>query len=293
MNEVSGYSIGIVGAGAVARALGRALHESGAPIDWLSSRSPAHADTARADIGGGLAVVPFDRFAALATHVVIAISDDSLSSVCRELAAARPIASVVVHTSGAQGMPPLAPLRAAGASAGVFHPLQSIPDGSASLQGITFATSGDAAAIAWCRQIAAAIAARTASVASEQLPLYHAGAVLASNGLVGLIDAASELFAASGMPRETILAAIEPLVRTTVDNMFSRGTTAALTGPVARGDASTVGRHLEALGGCAPEQMQIYRALSGQLMRIASRRGLEAGRMQALQMALDDASGER
>jgi predicted short-subunit dehydrogenase-like oxidoreductase (DUF2520 family) len=190
-------------------------------------------------------------------------------------------------------LPPLEPLRAAGASVGVFHPLQSIPDGSASLQGITFATSGDATATAWCRQIAAAIGARTAVVMPEQLPLYHAGAVLASNGLVGLLDAATELFARSGMPHDAILEAIEPLVRTTVDNVFSRGTTAALTGPVVRGDASTVRRHTEALRSRAPEQTGIYRALSGQMMRIASRRGLDAGRMHALRMALDDASGER
>ncbi len=65
--------------------------------------------------------------------------------------------------------------------------------------------------------------------------LYHAGAAIASNYLVTLHRAASEIFMRSGAPP----AGLEPLMRRVIENGFE------LTGPIARGDWDTVDRHLE------------------------------------------------
>ena len=89
-------------------------------------------------------------------------------------------------------------------------------------------------------------------LADEARPLYHAGAAIASNYLVTLHRAASELLAAAGAPPE----ALEPLMRRTIENGFE------LTGPIARGDWTTVERHLEALREQAPELEPVYRALA-------------------------------
>ncbi|HTS74541.1 MAG TPA: DUF2520 domain-containing protein, partial [Gaiellaceae bacterium] len=67
-------------------------------------------------------------------------------------------------------------------------------------------------------------------LADRARPLYHAGAAIASNYLVTLHRAASELLAAAGAPPE----ALEPLMRRTIDNGFE------LTGPIERGDWATV-----------------------------------------------------
>ena len=89
-------------------------------------------------------------------------------------------------------------------------------------------------------------------LADDQRALYHAGAALASNYLVTLHRAAAALFDAAGAPPEALL----PLMRRTMDNGFE------LTGPIARGDWSTVSAHLLALRERRPDLEPLYRALA-------------------------------
>jgi predicted short-subunit dehydrogenase-like oxidoreductase (DUF2520 family) len=82
--------------------------------------------------------------------------------------------------------------------------------------------------------------------------LYHAGAVIASNYLVTLFRAASDLFDEAGAPPEALV----PLMRRTMENGFE------LTGPIARGDWATVDAHLAALHERRPEIEPLYRVLA-------------------------------
>lgn len=89
-------------------------------------------------------------------------------------------------------------------------------------------------------------------LADEARPLYHAGAAIASNYLITLHRAASELFAAAGAPPE----ALEPLMRRTIENDFE------LTGPIERGDWATVEAHREAIRSVRPELEPLYDVLA-------------------------------
>ena len=64
--------------------------------------------------------------------------------------------------------------------------------------------------------------------------------------------------------------ALVPLAEGALRNVGAHGTTDGLTGPVRRGDAVTVRKHLEALQG-RPELVEIYRALARRAVDIASR----------------------
>jgi predicted short-subunit dehydrogenase-like oxidoreductase (DUF2520 family) len=52
------------------------------------------------------------------------------------------------------------------------------------------------------------------------------------------------------------------LTRQTLDNFESVGPLAAWTGPLSRGDFSTIERHVKALGDFEPEYLEAYKALS-------------------------------
>ena len=88
--------------------------------------------------------------------------------------------------------------------------------------------------------------------ADEARPLYHAGAAIASNYLVTLHRAASELLAAAGAPPE----ALEPLMRRTIENGFE------LTGPIERGDWETVEAHRTAIREVRPDLEPLYDVLA-------------------------------
>jgi predicted short-subunit dehydrogenase-like oxidoreductase (DUF2520 family) len=89
-------------------------------------------------------------------------------------------------------------------------------------------------------------------LADEARPLYHAGAAIASNYLVTLHRAASELLAAAGAPPE----ALEPLMRRTIENGFE------LTGPIERGDWATVEAHRQAIRSVRPDLEPLYDVLA-------------------------------
>lgn len=100
--------------------------------------------------------------------------------------------------------------------------------------------------------LASRLGLRAFDVADRVRPLYHAGAVMASNYLVTLYRAAARLCEKAGAPPDALV----PLMRRTIDNGFD------LTGPIARGDWGTVDGHLAAIRAQAPELEALYRVLA-------------------------------
>ena len=89
-------------------------------------------------------------------------------------------------------------------------------------------------------------------LADAARPLYHAAAAIASNYLVTLYRTSAALFEQVDAPPQALV----PLMRRVIENEFE------LTGPIARGDWTTVDRHLEALRESAPGIEPMYRALA-------------------------------
>jgi predicted short-subunit dehydrogenase-like oxidoreductase (DUF2520 family) len=111
-------------------------------------------------------------------------------------------------------------------------------------------------------ELAVMLGLRPFELAEEDRAVYHAGASIASNYLVTLYRAASELVGAAGAPPD----ALEPLVRRTIENGFE------LTGPVARGDWETVQRHVEAIEARRPQLEPLYRILADATEALAAAR---------------------
>lgn len=150
--------------------------------------------------------------------------------------------TVVCHVAGSRTLDVLAPH----ARVGSVHPLMSMPDAEIGAQRLV-----DACTFAICgapvmRTIVDALGGIAISVAEEDRAVYHATAAVASNHLVALCGQVERLAQQLGVPAS----AFWKLMTTSLDNAVEVGAKAALTGPVARGDWSTVKAHLDAL----PEQ---------------------------------------
>ena len=289
-------AIGIVGTGAVARALGRLLFVAGEPVVAVASRTWARAESAAAFIGPTVRPIALVELPAKASRVLIATSDEVIAPAAGALAAGGLRQGVVLHTCGAMGAGSLAPLGALGVACGVLHPLQSVvateqaPD---SFRGVTFGIAGDPAARQWGEAIATLVGGKVAVIAGDRMAAYHAGAAMASNALVAVIDAAVLLMGEAGISAQAALEAIGPLCRTTLDNTLRLGPEAALTGPIARGDPATVALHMTALAAGPSDIAVLYRAVGGRLLDLARRRGLPETSLRALAVALEaDHAGE-
>jgi predicted short-subunit dehydrogenase-like oxidoreductase (DUF2520 family) len=267
--------VGIVGAGPVGLALGAAISRAGWRVAAVASR-----DADRRERFATLvpAVRAFAEAAALVEEVdliILTVPDDAIAEVAGSMRMYG--GQAMVHTSGLLGAEVLSPALAAGSDIGAFHPLVSftsnVERSIAGIKGATIAIEGDDALIALLADLAEAIGGMPVRLPPGSKPAYHAAAVLASGGLVALLDAIVAIGTSVGLDEPGSLAVYGRLVEQTLANARAVGVGAALTGPIVRGDAGTVKAHLEALERLAPGVAELYVAAAHRELDIALGRG--------------------
>jgi predicted short-subunit dehydrogenase-like oxidoreductase (DUF2520 family) len=169
----------------------------------------------------------------------------------------------VAHTSGAHGLAVLAPAAAVGARTLALHPAMTFTGTAADLDRLPGISYGITAADATVRALAQALVADLAGspewIAEDRRALYHAGLAHGANHLVTLVnEAADRLRDAGVLSPEKVLG---PLLTAALENALRMGDS-AITGPVSRGDAGTVARHVQELARTAPDSLPAYVALA-------------------------------
>jgi predicted short-subunit dehydrogenase-like oxidoreductase (DUF2520 family) len=272
-----GKTVAILGAGKVGCAVGGALRGAGLPVVAVTTRSAQTAAQA-AERTGAHAGTDNAAAAAGADIVLLTTNDDAIARVCSEVATAgafRP-GQLVVHMSGALPLSILEPAAGAGARIGCAHPLQSFAthgQAARDIPGSVFGvTSGPDAAVQ-LEAIVNALGGHSVTVPEDKKTLYHVAAVIASNYLVAVEDLAQQLLLEVGLDEPSAAVALQPLAAVTLGNVAELGTASALTGPIVRGDADTVRRHLDALEGLPEDWLPLYTALGRHTLAIAERRG--------------------
>jgi predicted short-subunit dehydrogenase-like oxidoreductase (DUF2520 family) len=207
--------------------------------------------------------------------VILAVPDDAIRAVAHAIARAVTATQVVLHLSGVQGQEALESLRPTGAALGSLHPLQTIADPERApgrLRGAWAAVEGTPAALAAAERLASDVGMHPFPITASAKALYHAGAVFASNYFVVVEAVAQRLLRQAGLSDGDAWAALRPLVEGTLENLIRRGPDGALTGPVARADDVTIGRHLAAL---TAEDGVVYRTLGRAALELAQGQGMD------------------
>jgi len=267
-------TLNIVGAGHVGRTLGRLFAARGVfAVQDVRTRSLASARAAVAFIGAGTAV---DAGMRPADVWMLAVADDAIAGVAEALAQAGPMArATVFHCSGAKGAGELDALRRAGAVVASVHPVRSFADPAAvaaAFDGTFCGVEGDADALDVLLPAFEAIGARPVRIDPAAKTVYHAAAVFASNYLVTVMDAALRAYEAAGIPADVARELARPLATETLANVLRLGPAAALSGPIARGDAATVARQHAAVTTWDAPTGALYDALAAATWDLARRK---------------------
>jgi predicted short-subunit dehydrogenase-like oxidoreductase (DUF2520 family) len=268
--------VGIIGAGAVGTALGVAISRAGWPVRAVASRDAGRRERFRELVPSA---ATFMEPAAVLNEVdlaILAVPDDAIPAVVEPLRLFG--GQALVHTSGLLGAEVLEPARGAGSHIGAFHPLVSFTsDVERSVRGIagaTIAIEGDDAIVDLLAGLAESLHAVAVRLPGGSKPAYHAAAVMASGGLVALLDAIVALGAVAGLDERGSLAVYGRLIEQTLANARAVGVGAALTGPITRGDAGTLEAHLDVLERLAPAVLDLYLAAARRELRIVEERGV-------------------
>ena len=178
---------------------------------------------------------------------------------------------IFLHCSGSMGLEALDPLQREGAHVGSLHPLQSFAGGATQLAGVYMAVDGDEAACAAAQQIAVAMGGHPFQVPAAERAAYHAAACICSNYAVAVEALAQRLMSRWLGDEAAAWQALLPLFKGTAANLERTASPrTALTGPIARGDVTTVAKHLAVL---PPELLDAYCSLGLATTKLALANG--------------------
>ena len=244
----------LIGPGRVGLALADALINT-AQYTLLGMYHPrlASAEKAVQLLGQGN---PIDSLKALpkADITFITTKDTDIESIAFELARLKNLKphSLIAHMSGILGSDSLTPLKNQSLYIGSLHPLKAFcqkdtPEKNA-FRNIDCAVEGDASAVKQLSALGHLLGATVFSINPEKKANYHAAAIMASNYLVTLAAEAASLFENAGIPKTDAHTLCTHLMQTSLDNLKQTNTAKnALTGPLMRGDADTIQKHLNTI----------------------------------------------
>jgi predicted short-subunit dehydrogenase-like oxidoreductase (DUF2520 family) len=240
----------IVGAGNLGRVLAAALKLKGYVVEEVITRRTKR-PRLRADV------------------VWICVPDREIAKVANELSKAVDWHSkVAVHSSGALPASALSKLKSRGASIASAHPLNTfVATSKPDLMGVPFAVEGEAAAVRVIGRVIRDLNGATDvfTIPATRKPLYHAMGAFASPLLIALLANAEAVGRAAGVkdPRRTLA----KILRTTLDNYLDHGAAASFSGPIVRGDAATIRKHLKELRSL-PSARAVYKTLAESALQL-------------------------
>ncbi len=286
--------IGIVGCGRVGRAFAIALSNAGYPIAFMVDDNRKLLFTLQR-LFPNTRVIPEYRNWPAFDVLLIAVNDDAIGQVAETIADAGQNVSrkVIAHASGALTSEVLAPLQEKGAFVASIHPVQTFSGAqkdAKKMQDCFFALEGDPRALQTLKGMVETMGARWFELKPEQKSLHHLACVLVSNYIVTLINVAVELLQSVGLDEDDAKRVLSPLIQASIDNVANQSLSAALTGPISRGDANTVERHLNLIRRDHPDLLPLYVEMARKTVELAQK---QPGRSEAdllkIRQLLEDA----
>ena len=275
-------AVAVIGAGRVGSVLGAALRRAGHHVVAVTAISQRSQDRAELMLPGVPITTP-EAAAAAGDLLILAVPDDQLSGLVGGLAAngaLRP-GQLVAHTSGRHGLAILDPASSCSILPLALHPAMTFtgtPVDLERLDGACFGITAMPELVAVAQALVVEMGGEPVVIAERDRGLYHAALAHGANHLVTLVSQAVDLLRAAGA--ETPERLIAPLLSAALDNALRSGDR-ALTGPVARGDAETVAKHLAEISQAMPTATASYLALA----RASADRAMANGMLDATKAA--------
>jgi len=266
--------IGFIGAGKVGTALAARLFKGGYPVIAVADMNLRATEKLVELVPGCRVFKNAQQIADIAEHIFITTPDDFISKVASELNW-HPDQNVV-HCSGAASIDILKPAEKYGAMVGSFHPCQafaSVDQAIENLPGSTFSIEAQHPLLDILKEMASTIGCDWIALKPGDKALYHAAAVFVSNYSVALLKVATDLFQHFDVSPAQATKVLMPLIQGNINNMRNLGLPNCLTGPIARGDVSTIRRHINALQEKEPSLLKLYAELGLQTITVATAKG--------------------
>jgi len=274
---------GLIGAGNLGLSIASALQKSLGRITGLYD--PDEVNQKKAVMVLECPVLSIEDLAKSSDVLLFAVPDEEISRVFKHIHPRLSETSLLVHFSGVLSSEVFgnAPIRISA------HPTRAFPQSTTdanAFKNVLFALEGTECAVDIFQPVLEEIGANCFTISADAKPLYHTVCVMASNLVVGLLEATTKLSTKTGVDKGIMRQCILELSSGAITDARAAETLAkALSGPVVRGDRTTVALHLKVLERF-PAQRKLYRMLSQWVLELAKERGLERAKAQEIEKTL-------
>jgi len=259
--------IGFIGAGKVGKALGKYFRLNDLDIVGIYDVDPKVSKNASELIGVNF-FAKLQDLVFKSEILFLTVSDKAIEAVWAEIVKFDLNGKIIIHCSGALSSRIFARIDELGAFGYSLHPVMTIndsPDSYQSLVSAHFTLEGSHEKLDVVKELIATFGNSVHVIDEEHKSLYHCAAVFSSNFMLAVAEISMKLLERCGFDDEG-QKILFPLMETSIKNVINEGTIMALTGPVERGDASTIEKHLNVLN---QNEKQLYSLLSQTLIDVA------------------------
>ncbi len=253
---------GFIGAGKVGFSLGKYFADR--DLDVVGYYSEAKQDSLEAaEFTNSKSYDSLDELVADSDVLFLTVPDDSLADVWNQVSLSHFTDKIICHTSGVHSSEIFSGLDNHNSYGYSIHPLCAINDKYKSykeLSNIYFTIEGDKEKLDEVSNLFVRLGNKVNLIKTEDKARYHLAAAVASNLVVGLVDMAERV-----IPHEALV----PIMKANMDHIIEDGTVEALTGPIERGDVSTIEQHLMVL---KADEIEVYQSVSKQVLKVAKKK---------------------
>ena len=259
---------GIIGAGRVGCSLGKYFRGKGADLVGYYDTDTAAAQEAAAFTQTSV----FEQASQLVREselLFITTPDALLVPVWEEIKGMSHRNQIICHCSGALSSDSFSGAEDAGVFCCSVHPMLPFSNRFSSYQQLEhafFTVEGHPHAVQAITDLLTSYGNEVCTIDAAAKPKYHAAASILSNQVIAVLDMGYRLLEDCGFSREKAVSATAALVRSNIENVIAQDCIQALTGPIERGDVSTVKKHLNCLNA---EDAALYRMLGTRLLALA------------------------
>lgn len=271
-------TINIIGCGRAAGSLAQLWSQAGSvEISGIVNRSLASSERAVEMLGSGK---PLPSLAALepADFWLIGTTDQEIEPVAQTLTEVGHDLDrcLVFHLAGRFGLDVLAAPANMGAHVAALHPVRSLTHkvlDVSEFSGTACVAEGNNAALERLKPLVTSIMGTWLPVAQIDRGLYHAAVAVISNITKAVAWKAQKWQVKAGLPEATAATVTHQLLNSTMEDLFRSGARQSITGPIVRGDTSTIEAHVNAVREAYPDDLEIYRVLIRTVLDLAVDRG--------------------
>lgn len=259
---------GFIGAGKVGFSLGKYLKENNIDISGYYSKSQ-HSSKEAAIFTNTRQYNNLEDLIKNSDTIFITTPDNKIADVWNEIKRLPIKEKLICHCSGSISSEVFSNINNHGAYGYSIHPMFAISDKYNSYKNLSQAfitIEGHEKHIKYLKRLFLHLGNDVTVINKDNKILYHAASVTVSNLVLGLINNGINYLEECGFTQEMAIKALYPLIENNLRNVKERGAVNSLTGPIERGDLSTVINHLNVI---PEEDKELYRLLSKNILKIA------------------------